>query len=77
MKELVEELVHLIVMEPEEVEVEEKEDRNGTVYQVSVAQNDVGRLIGKDGRVITCVRHVVGAAASKAKERASVKVLTD
>jgi hypothetical protein len=76
-KALVEEVVQLIVMEPESVSVDQKKDRSGTVYNVRVAPNDVGRLIGKDGRVITCVRHLVSAAAAKAKQRASVKVITD
>ena len=47
------------------------------LYNVTVAPNDVGRIIGKDGRVITCVRQLVGAAGSKHRQKAIVKVLTD
>ncbi len=77
LKPLVETLVRLIVMEPDSASVTESKDRVGIIYNVRVAPNDVGRLIGKDGRVITCIRHLVGAAASKARVRATVKVVTD
>jgi len=74
---LVEKLVKNLVEEPDAVSVEETEDRGATLYNVTVAPNDVGRIIGKDGRVITCVRHIVGAAGSKQRTKTYVKVVTD
>ena len=76
LKPFVEALIKDLVEEPDSVNVEEADDRGVKLYNVTVAPNDVGRIIGKDGRVITCVRHVVGAAASKRREKAVVKVLT-
>lgn len=74
---LVENIVKNLVEEPESVTVEEIEDRGAQVFNVTVAPNDVGRIIGKDGRVITCVRHIVGAAGAKQKQKTYVKIVTD
>ena len=76
-KPLVEKVIETLVLEPEAVSVEEVEDRGAQVYHVTVAPNDVGRVIGKDGRVISCVRQLVDAAAAKAKVKAHVKVVTE
>jgi uncharacterized protein len=77
LKPLVENVVKLTVFEPESVSVDERNDRGTHVYTVKVAPNDVGRVIGKDGRVITCIRQLVSAAGAKAHLRTVVKVLTD
>ncbi|HRJ27645.1 MAG TPA: KH domain-containing protein [Fimbriimonadaceae bacterium] len=74
--ELVEHLVKSVVMEPEAVRVEAQDDRDGVTYFVTVAPNDVGKVIGKSGRVISAIRYVVSAAAAKVRERAFVKVST-
>jgi predicted RNA-binding protein YlqC (UPF0109 family) len=77
LKPLVESLVKNLVEEPDSVNVEESKDRDAQIYKVTVAPNDVGRIIGKDGRVITCVRHVVSAAGSKQRLKTVVKVHTE
>ena len=77
LKPLVETLVKNLVEEPDSVAVEESKDRDAQIYKVTVAPNDVGRIIGKDGRVITCVRHVVSAAGSKQRLKTVVKVQTE
>lgn len=74
---LVEHLVTNIVHEPEVVSVDMAQEREGTVYYVRVAPNDVGKMIGKNGRVITALRHVVSAAAAKGRRKAYVKIITD
>jgi len=74
---LVKHLVETLVAEPEVVNVKEAREREGTVYYVRVAPNDVGKVIGKNGRVISAVRSLVSAVASKTRHRAFVKVLTD
>lgn len=74
---LVESLVKNLVEEPDSVKVEESKDRDAQLYKVTVAPNDVGRIIGKDGRVITCVRHIVGAAGAKQRIKTVVKVQTE
>ncbi len=74
--DLVEHLVKCVVTEPESVSVDAKPDRDGITYFVTVAPNDVGKVIGKSGRVISAIRYVVSAAAGKARQRAFVKVVT-
>ncbi len=74
---LVEYIVKSIVSEPDAVVVEERGEREGTIFLVTVAPNDVGKIIGKNGRVITSVRQFVSACAAKSRRRAMVKVNAD
>ncbi len=73
----VEELVKNIVGSPESVEIDEVLEGNTRTFNVRVAQEDVGKVIGKSGRVISAIRQVVSAIASKSKEKAYVKIVTE
>lgn len=73
----VEELVKSIVSAPESVEIDEVLEGNTRTFNVRVAQDDVGKVIGKSGRVISAIRQVVSAIASKSKEKAYVKIVTE
>ena len=73
----VEELVKSIVSEPNSVEIDEVLEGNTRTFNVRVAQDDVGKVIGKSGRVISAIRQVVSAIASKSKEKAYVKIVTE
>ena len=75
--ELVGFLVQGIVAHPHEVEVEEFFDDIGTVYGVRVHPEDIGRVIGKEGRVASALRHVVKAAATKTGAHVTVEILTE
>ena len=75
--ELVGHLVQGIVAHPDEVEVEEYLDDLGSVYGVRMHPEDVGRVIGKEGRVANALRHMVKAAAVKTGERVTVEIITD
>ena len=75
--ELVGYLVQGIVGHPEEVEVEEFFDDAGTVYGVRVHPEDIGRVIGKEGRVASALRLLVKAAATKTGHHVTVEVLTE
>ena len=75
--ELVGFLVQGVVAHPDEVEVEEFFDDIGTVYGVRVHPDDVGRIIGKDGRIANALRQVVKAAATKAGTHVMVEILTE
>jgi len=77
MIELVGYLVQGLVAHPEEVEVEEFFDDMGTVYGVRVHPEDIGRIIGKEGRVANALRQVVKAAAVKSNAHVMVEILTD
>jgi predicted RNA-binding protein YlqC (UPF0109 family) len=75
--ELVGFLVQGIVSHPEEVEVEEFFDDIGSVYGVRVHADDVGRVIGREGRVASALRHLVKASAVKSGAHVTIEILTD
>ena len=74
---LVENLVKGVVLEPEAVRVDEERERDGVTLYVQVSPNDVGKVIGKNGRVVSAIRYVVSAAAAKARQKAFVKIVTE
>ncbi len=73
----VEQVVKLVVDEPDAVHIEEEVDGNTRTFFVRVAPDDVGKVIGKSGRVVSAIRAVVSAIASKQREKAFVKVVTE
>ncbi len=77
MKELVEFIVKSLVDNPDQVEVHEVDDQSGTIVEVSVAQPDMGRVIGKSGRVINSIRSIVQVAAAKRGQRVSVEIIEE
>jgi predicted RNA-binding protein YlqC (UPF0109 family) len=74
-KELLEFLARSLVDHPEEVRVEETETDNGVVLRLSVAKDDVGKVIGKQGRIARALRTVVKASAVKDGKQASVEIV--
>lgn len=75
MTELLEFLVKALVEEPEAVEVDELEEEGDLVYEISVAEGDLGRVIGKGGRVANAIRTVAKAAAVRLDRRVIVDIL--
>ena len=75
--ELVGFLVQGLVSHPEAVEVEEFVDSAGVVYGVRVHPDDTGRVIGREGRVVSALRNLAKAAATKVGAHVTVEVLTD
>lgn len=75
MKELVEFVVKSLVDHPEEVSVYEIDDRQGKILELSVAASDMGRVIGKSGRVINAIRSLLQVAAAKQGQRVSLELL--
>lgn len=71
MKELVEFLVKELVDSPDEVKVVEE----GETVKVSVAKSDMGKIIGKQGRIAKAIRAIVKAASSKSGQKCSVEIL--
>ena len=65
MKELVEVIAKALVDNPDEVVVTEKEEGRNIVVELHVAQSDMGKVIGKQGRIAKAIRSVVKAASSK------------
>ncbi len=75
MTELLEFLVKALVEEPGEVEIEELEEDGDLVYEISVADGDLGRVIGKGGRVANAIRTIAKAAAVRIDRRVIVDIL--
>ena len=73
--ELLEFLVKALVEEPDEVEVEELEEDGDLVYEITVADEDLGRVIGKGGRVANAIRTIAKAAAVRIDRRVIVDIL--
>ena len=74
MKELVEVIAKALVDHPEEVSVIEKDTENALILQLDVADEDMGKVIGKQGRIAKAIRSVVKAAASKDDKKVIVIV---
>jgi uncharacterized protein len=75
MTELLEFLVKALVEEPEAVVVEELEEDGDLVYEITVAEGDLGRVIGKGGRVANAIRTIAKAAAVRIDRRVIVDIL--
>ena len=74
MKELVETIAKALVDSPDEVVVTESETEREIVLQLHVAQEDKGKVIGKQGRIAKAIRSVVKAAASKCDKKVKVEI---
>ncbi len=75
MKDLVEVIAKSLVENPDEVVVTQKENGKTTVIELKVAPSDMGKVIGKQGRVAKAIRSVVKAAASKDDRKVVVDIL--
>ena len=77
MKELVEVIAKALVDHPEAVEVNEKERDHTTVVELRVDPSDMGKVIGKQGRIAKAIRSVVKAAATKEEKKVVVDILDE
>ena len=75
MKELVEVIAKALVDHPEEVSVNEKNEGRTIVLELHVAEGDMGKVIGKQGRIAKAIRAVVKAAASKEEKKVIVEIM--
>ena len=75
MKELLEFLARALVENPDQVRVEETENSDGVLLRLYVAKEDVGKVIGKQGRIARALRTVVKASAVKDGKQATVEIV--
>lgn len=73
-KKLLEYIVKNLVSMPEEVQINETTVDNKMVLKLKVAKDDMGRIIGKDGRIIRSIREIINAYASRNHEKVSVDI---
>ena len=77
MGSLVEVIAKALVTKPDEVSVTEERDGDNIVVKLRVADDDIGKIIGKSGRIAKAIRTVVRAAAIKQDLRVSVEIVED
>jgi hypothetical protein len=75
LKSLVEYIAKSLVDDPEQVEVKEIEGEKTTILELKVAEDDLGKIIGKHGRTAKAMRTVISAAATKEGKRAVLEIL--
>ncbi len=75
MRDLLEFLTRALVEHPDQVVVEELEEDGDLVYEITVAEEDLGRVIGRRGRVANAIRSVAKAAAVRIERRVIVDIL--
>ena len=75
MKELVEAIAKALVDNPEQVSVRALEGEQSTVLELKVAEGELGKVIGKQGRIAEAIRTILGAAGMKMKRRFTLEIL--
>ncbi|MFC1908824.1 KH domain-containing protein [Chloroflexota bacterium] len=75
MKDLVEYIAKSIVNEPDEVKVEEETNEEGILLKLQVADDDKGRIIGKQGQIAQAMRTLLRVKAAKAATRVRLEIL--
>ncbi|MBD5500487.1 MAG: KH domain-containing protein [Lachnospiraceae bacterium] len=75
MKELVEVIAKALVEQPDEVLVTQKEEGKHITIELHVAESDMGKVIGKQGRIAKAIRSVVKAASSKENKKVDVEIV--
>lgn len=75
MKELIEMIARTLVEDQESVRVEEKEAEGVTVYELRVSESDLGRVIGREGRIAKAIRTIIRSAAARRNLKATVEII--
>lgn len=75
MKELVEFLAKSLVDKPEEVVVTEKEDGGAIIFELKVASDDMGKVIGKQGKIAKALRTLVRAASARDGKKVLIEII--
>ena len=75
MKEILETLIKSLVEHAEEVNITEKEEGNTTVFEVKVSQTDMGKVIGKQGRIAKSIRTLMKSVAGKEHKKIAIEFI--
>ena len=75
MKTLVEYIVKALVDDPDQIMIAERTGRNTTIIELAVAKDDIGKVIGKEGRTINAIRTILNAAGASQKKRVVLEVM--
>ncbi|HID15356.1 MAG TPA: KH domain-containing protein [Candidatus Atribacteria bacterium] len=75
MKELLEYIIKALVDHPDRVDINVVDGSRSVIFEVKVAPEDIGKIIGKEGRIAKAIRTVIKAAAIKEGKRATVEII--
>ncbi len=75
MKDLIEKIVQPLVDNPDQVEINEIKGSQTTVLELKVAKEDIGKVIGKQGRNVRAIRTILDAASAKLKKRTMLEII--
>lgn len=76
MKELVEIVTKALVDNPDDVRINETQGESIIILEINVSPDDVGKIIGREGRIANAIRTIVKAAAAKQKKKVTVEIIT-
>ena len=75
MKELLKQIVQALVDYPEQIAISAVEGKHSTVLEIKVAKEDIGKIIGKQGRTAQAIRTILNAASAKARKRTIMEII--
>ena len=75
MNELIKHIVQALVDHPEQVAISAVEGKQSTVLEIKVAKEDIGKIIGKQGRTAQAIRTILNAASGKKKKRTIMEII--
>ena len=75
MKEVLQTIIEALVDDKSQIEINESEKDGETLFEVKVAKEDMGRVIGKEGRIAKAIREIVRAVAAKEQKRVTVEFI--
>lgn len=74
-KDLITRIAKVLVDHPEEVSVKETESENTVILELTVSKGDIGKIIGKRGRIIDAIRTILGAVSGKTRKRYMLEII--
>ena len=75
MKELIEYIARSLVDQPDQVKVTQVEGEQSVIFELQVAQEDMGKIIGKEGRIANAIRTLLKVAAAREGKRAVLEII--
>lgn len=75
MKEILETVIRNLVSEPESISINEVQGEQSIVFEIRVAEKDMGKVIGKEGKVAKAIRTIIKAVAAKEEKRVTVEFI--
>lgn len=77
LQQIVKTLIQRLVSEPEQVEIKESQGEKTLIFEVRVAKQDMGKVIGKKGKTIESLRTIIGACGVKQNKRCILQLIED